>query len=220
MTKTVIVRRIQRIKAELTKLSATLCAIENMDSALYPENYATLVTDAALRSETIACSVRHLLYDSTTIQKAEYLVAASSAHGITVRQNEDVLEVRLPCLLPKKKQRASPEFLIDPLYFSLSQYAETHMLPHFRHCVVCFCHIYSQELPASQIRDYDNLEMKQLLDVLAAFLMVDDTGLLVDAYNTTELGEQDSTCICIMDKSRFPQWLEERQNRLGSISDF
>ena len=62
--------------------------------------------------------------------------------------------------------------------------------------------------------------MKQLLDVLATFIMEDDNGLLVDAYNTTELGETDCTCICVMDKFRFPKWLEERQDRMETISDF
>ncbi|MFR7717703.1 MAG: DUF6100 family protein [Lachnospiraceae bacterium] len=33
-----------------------------------------------------------------------------------------------------------------------------HTLPKFRHCVVCFSHIYSEEL-LRQVRDYDNLEL-------------------------------------------------------------
>lgn len=70
------------------------------------------------------------------------------------------------------------------------------------------------------MRDYDNLELKQLLDVVASFIMVDDGGLLCDAYNTTELGETDCTRISIMPQSRFPVWLEERQKRVKSISDF
>ena len=62
--------------------------------------------------------------------------------------------------------------------------------------------------------------MKQLLDVLATFIMEDDNGLLVDAYNTTELGEKDCTRITIMDKNRFDEWLKERKNSLKTISDF
>ena len=57
-------------------------------------------------------------------------------------------------------------------------------------------------------------------DRIAAFVMEDDSGLLCDAYNTTELGEQDCTCISVMGKERFSEWLEERENRLKSISDF
>lgn len=130
------------------------------------------------------------------------------------------MEITLPCLLPKRKQRQSTEFLIDPVYFTLSQYADSHTLPKFEHCVVCFSHIYSEDLPLRRVRDYDNLELKQLLDVISTFVMDDDTGLLCDAYNTTEIGENDCTRITVMDTGRFPEWLKKREKCLKSISDF
>lgn len=34
------------------------------------------------------------------------------------------------------------------------------------------------------------------------------SGRAVDAYNTTELGEKDCTCICVMDRFRFTKWLK------------
>ena len=86
--------------------------------------------------------------------------------------------------------------------------------------MVCFSHIYSRELQPRRVRDYDNLELKQLLDVISTFIMEDDTGLLCDAYNTTEVGEYDCTRISVMDRERFSEWLSERENRLKSISDF
>lgn len=220
MDRTVISGRISRISNDISKLSVTLCAMENTDIEKFPGNYAMLTTDAALLSEMIACKIRHLIYQSTSIRKPDYLVSAGTAQGIEIKQDNGVLQITLPCLLPKKKQRHSSEFLIDPLYFTLSQYADKHMLPMYKHCVVCFSHIYNEDLPSNRIRDYDNLEMKQLLDVLAAFIMEDDTGILVDAYNTTEIGETDCTCISIMDKTRFPRWLEEHENRVQTISDF
>ena len=220
MDRTVISGRISRISNDISKLSVTLCAMENTDIEKFPGNYAMLTTDAALLSEMIACKIRHLIYQSTSIRKPDYLVSAGTAQGIEIKQNDGVLQITLPSLLPKRKQRQSTEFLTDPLYFTLCQYADSHMLPLYQHCVVCFCHIYSNELPTNRIRDYDNLEMKQLLDILATFIMEDDTGLLVDAYNTTEIGETDCTCICVMDKNRFPRWLEERENSLKSISNF
>ena len=179
-----------------------------------------LSTDAALRSELITCKVRHLIYSSTGLKKAQYLTAAGIVQGIGITCQNDLLEITLPCLLPKRKQRQSTEFLIDPIYFTLSQYADSHVLPKFEHCVVCFSHIYSQELPLRRVRDYDNLELKQLLDVISTFVMEDDTGLLCDAYNTTEIGENDCTRITVMDKNRFSEWLKKREKSLKSISDF
>ena len=209
MDRTSISRRIGSIKGDIEKLSNTLCAIEKTDIENYPDNYAMLTTDAALRSELIACRMRHLLYGST------YLASAGVVQGIRIKAQENMLEITLPCLLPKRKQRQSTEFLIDPLYFTLSQYSENNELPKFRQCVVCFSHIYSEKF-----HNYDNLELKQLLDVLSTFIMVDDTGLLVDAYNTTEIGEADCTRISVMAKEDFPKWLNEREKSLKTISDF
>lgn len=220
MDRTSILRRIGSIKGDITKLSNTLCAIENTDIENYPDNYAMLTTDAALRSELIACRMRHLLYGSTTTRKETYLASAGVVQGIRINMEDDVLEIALPCLLPKRKQRQSTEFLIDPLYFTLSQYSDSNELPKFKHCVVCFSHIYSEKYHNRRVRDYDNLELKQLLDVLSTFIMEDDTGLLVDAYNTTEIGEADCTRISVMDKDHFPEWLAQREKSLKTISDF
>ena len=141
-------------------------------------------------------------------------------HGITITYENEVLAVTLPSLLPKRRQRQSAEFLLDPLYFALEQYAKENTLPHYRECVVCFAQVYDQALPTRRVRDYDNLEEKQILDLLSSFVMADDTGLLCDAYNTAELGEQDCTMIFVMEKHRFPGWLAEHKSSLKSISDF
>lgn len=220
MERTVISRKIGQLTSDIEKLKSTLVAIENTDIQKHPENYTMLTTDAALRSELIACRMRHLIYQTTDTKKATYLASAGVVQGIIINDNKGILEITLPCLLPKRKKRQSTEFLIDPLYFTLSQYSDSHPLKRFKHCVVCFSHIYSEDFPKQNIRDYDNLELKQLLDVIATFIMVDDTGLLVDAYNTTEIGINDCTRIFVMEKDRFRGWLKEREKSLKTISDF
>ena len=220
MERTVISRKIGQLTSDIEKLKNTLAAIESTDIQKYPENYDMLTTDAALRSELIACRMRHLIYQSTNTKKATYLASAGVVQGIKINDNKGILEITLPCLLPKRKKRQSTEFLIDPLYFTLSQYSDSHPLKRFKHCVVCFSHIYSADFPKQNVRDYDNLELKQLLDVIATFIMEDDTGLLVDAYNTTEIGESDCTRISVMEKDGFTKWIKEREKSLKTISDF
>ena len=220
MDRQIINKRIEGITSDIEKLLRTLRAMENTDISQYPENYEMLSTDAALRGELITCRLRHLIYVSTNVKKTDYLASAGVVQGIEIQCEDGILEITLPCLLPKRKQRKSTEFLIDPLYFTLSSYADNHSLPHFEECVVCFSHVYDRELSSRRIRDYDNLELKQILDVVSTFVMVDDTGLLCDAYNTTELGESDCTRITVMEKERFTEWLNKRKNSIESISDF
>lgn len=220
MERKIISHRIGSILDDISRLSNALYAMDTTDIQRYPDNYEVLSTDAALRAEKIACRLRHLIYSSTTIRKGDYLTSAGIIHGIEVVYEDGVLEVTLPGLLPKRKQRQNTEFLLDPFYFSLEQYAKEHPMPRFSDCVVCFTQVYDQCLPTRRIRDYDNLEEKQLLDVLSTFVMADDTGLLCDAYNTAALGEKDCTRISVMEKKRFPAWLAEHENTLKSISDF
>lgn len=220
LERTIISKKLSQLSSDIDKLKSTLAAIDSTDISMYPENYAMLTTDAALRSELIACRMRHLIYQSTNIKKASYLASAGIVQGIEIQKNDGVLDITLPCLLPKRKKRQSTEFLIDPLYFTLSQYYDSHPTERYKQCVVCFSHIYSRDFPKQNIRDYDNLELKQLLDVIATFIMEDDTGLLVDAYNTTEVGDVDCTRISVMDKDRFKDWLNKREKQLKTISDF
>ena len=220
MERAVISKKLCQLSSDIDKLKSTIVAIEGTDISKYPKNYAMLTTDAALRSELIACRMRHLIYQNTDIKKSNYLASAGIVQGITIKENGGVLDITLPCLLPKRKKRQSTEFLVDPLYFTLSQYYDSHPTKRYNHCVVCFSHVYSKDFPKQNIRDYDNLELKQLLDVIATFIMEDDTGLLVDAYNTTEVGDIDCTRISVMDKERFKNWLSERENQLKTISDF
>ena len=220
MDRNLISHRVGSILDDMSRLSNALYAMDTIDIQRYPDNYETLSTDAALRAERIACRLRHLIYSSTTIRKGDYLRSASTMHGISIAYESGVLEVTLPTLLPKRRQRKSDEFLLDPLYFALEQYAKEHSMPHYRDCVVCFAQVYDRTLPPKLVRDFDNLDEKHLLDLISAFVMTDDTGLLCDAYNTAELGDQDCTRIYVMDKRQFPVWLAEHKSELKTISNF
>ena len=219
MNRALLSKRISSLLAEISRLSNALCAMNTMDLQRYPENYELLSTDAALRAEQIACRMRHLVYGFTTVQKHEYLTSAANVLGITITAQPGLVEITLPGLLPKKKQ-CSAEYLADPLDQALGQFTKEHPCSRFDSCVICFCHIYAESGGRGRIRDYDNLEMKRLLDIVCAYLMEDDTGLLCDVYNTTELGEEDATKLCVMDRDLFSGWLEQRQNVLESVSDF
>ena len=219
MDRAVLSQRITSILSDLNRLTNTLYALTTTDIQRYPENYEVLSSDAALRSERITCRLRHLLYSTTNVKKEEYLTSAAVMQGIEIACKDDIIEITLPCLLPKRKQHQSTEYLLDPFANALSQYAKAHPMPMLQHCVVCFSQVYCRKLPDRRIRDYDNLELKQFLDVAASFILSDDSGLLCDAYNTTELGEEDCTRIFIMDSTRFPDWLDARQNALSSITD-
>lgn len=220
MNRQIITRRICDVRNNLQRLSNHLLAMDSLDIQRYPENYETMSTEAALLSEKVTCQMRNLLYATASIPKQEFLVRAGEIHDISIQYENGLLEIRLPRLLPKKKSRQSSLFLIDPLNAALAHYGKVHALPRFRECTVCICHVYETELPDWCLLDYDNLQQKQILDVIALHVMADDSGLLCDAFNTTELGKSDGTRIFVMEKIRFPEWLSGRQKEAETTSDF
>ncbi len=220
MDRKMISAQIGEILNSLSRLNNNICAMDSMDLQRYPENYEIISTEAALRAERIACKLRNLLFASTGVPKREYLLKASEEHGIEIDYEDGVLEITLPRLLPKKKTQQSSLFLTEPLHAALERYAEEHPTPRFRECVICISHVYGHDLPEWCLLDYDNLQQKQILDTVALYVMLDDSGLLCDAYNTTERGEKNCTRIYIMEKGRFGRWLSEREKELKNISDF
>lgn len=211
--------RLAKIRDELPRLSNTINAMA-ANTGIYGKNYEELSLDAARRAERIACSLRNLIYAADLVPKPVLMEAAAQLHGISIKHTQVSVEITLPGLMPKRTKRINTTFLTDPLYASLEAYTRKQILPHFTECVVCFSHVYDKSLSDRRVRDYDNLECKQLLDTVAGFLMTDDSGLFCDAYHTTEFGLQDCTILTIMEKSCFPEWLKEREDREKNISDF
>ena len=220
MDKNTLSSRLSRIEEELPKLSNTISAMKITDTGAYGKNYEELSLDAAQRAERIACSLRNLIFAANLVAKPLLMEKTAEVHGIAITHAADRVEITLPGLMPKRTRRVNTTFLTDPLYASLEAYTKEHPLPHFTECVVCFSHVFDRTLSTRRVRDYDNLECKQILDTVSGFLMTDDSGLFRDAYHTTEFGERDCTVLTVMEKMAFPGWLAEVKNRGNSISDF
>ena len=211
--------RLQDLQNELEKLNNILFALKTTDIQKYGENYRNLSTDAALRSERITCQLRNLVYAADVTRKAEYMKQAADVHGIQISMEDGILSVKLPGLLPKRRIRNNTAFLYEPLNYAMQEYLKEHCISLYQDCVVCFSHVYDKTLSLCRIRDYDNLEFKQILDTISTYVLLDDTGLFCDSYHTTELGQQDCTIICIMEKERFAEWFQKRKNHIKTISE-
>lgn len=204
--------RLQRIEDELPKITNALFAMRITDTEQYPLNYEEVSTDAAIRAERMACSLRSLIYAANIVPKATLMKKTAQVHGITIIQENGMVAITLPGLLPKKRKPGRTSFLTDPLYYALETYVAENEITKFSDCVICFSHVYDQELSAIRVRDYDNMECKMIQDTIAAFLMVDDSGLLCDTYHTTEPGPADCTIVTLMACGQFPEWLKTHEN--------
>lgn len=125
MEKQLIIEQIQDLLKDTTRLVDNLHAMDSIDIHLNPEVYELLSTEAALSCENMTCKLRSLIYTSTDINKTEYLRKAGETQGIHISYQNGILEVVLPCLMPKRKRQLSKEFMLDPLYQALSDFIET-----------------------------------------------------------------------------------------------
>lgn len=212
--------RLSRIEEELPKLFNTINAMKITNTGTYGKNYEELSLDAAQRAEKIACSLRNLIFAANLVERPVLMEKVAQVHGIVIEHTENTVSITLPGLMPKRTKRVNTTFLTDPLHASLAAYTKEHVLPRFRDCVICFSHIFDRKLSSRRIRDYDNLECKQIVDTVASFIMTDDSGLFCDAYHTTEFGSRDCTVLTIMEKTAFPAWLKTLEEQGKLISDF
>lgn len=151
--------------------------------------------------------------------QAAYLPKAADAQGMRIAEQQGILTITLPGLLPKRRVHTNTAFLHEPLNYMLREYVKQNALPLYRDCVICFSQIYDRELPQRRIRDYDNLEFKQILDTLCTYVLTDDSGFFCDSYYTTQLGLKDCTLVSVMEKADFPKWLQNQKNHHESMSE-
>lgn len=200
----ILIKRVQSIARDIRILSKVVENMDVMDIPLILENYENVSAEAARRAEWVAIRLRHLVYALPFTPKRDYLPQAANTMGIKIEQREGMYEITLPGLMPKRRSTRGIEYLIDPLMAALERFVREHGVVRFPHYTVCFVMVYDRTLPERRIRDYDNLELKAVLDAAACFLMESDSGLLCDAYHSTESGETDCTRMFIMDSRCYP----------------
>ena len=187
------------------------------DAAL--DEVAGLLTDAALLAEQTTCRLRNLLFDTVPTPQPDYFSRAAVEQGISVTYRDGIFRVRLPRLLPKKRQKSSAAFLLPPLQAALDGFCKTHPFPLYDRCVVSVEHVYDAALPHGQMRDYDNLQLKPVLDMVALYAIQDDSGSLCDLYQTSRLEFEPCTRVTVLPPEAFPHWLESHGSGAKTISE-
>jgi len=171
------------------------------------EGYRSSIQDAARMAERLTCGIRDIQVETCFLPKAEVFREAAQMQGITVESAEHWHRILLPGLLPKRKA-GSCAFLTAPLTAALTEFTRVHPIQKLRQAVVCFRHLYRADLPERMVRDHDNIEVKQVLDVIADQFLVDDNGLLCTNLYTSALSDSEGTEVYIMPPESLGKWLD------------
>lgn len=203
-----LLTRIRLEQRSLIDINKKLYELEHLLPDPAPEQFIETAKSTALLSERSTAQLRNFLFTICGGMPQDYYLQAAEMQGIRVDMTDGILSVRLPALLPKKTRTEGFKFLQPTLHAALKQYAKQNGLPHFRECTVCIDHVYDRCLPVKAVRDYDNLEMKEVLDIIALYCMTDDTGALCDQFQTTRFADSSCTIISVMQKEKFSAWLD------------
>lgn len=146
-------KRLRTAQDTIIRLNNTVMAMSACNVSRYPANFQELSLDATAHAEKLACRLRDLVGRYGTIQLEQILTRSTDTLGITVAVDEEgIVQIRLPRLLPKWKQHSSGQFLTMPLFIALDTYLRKYPLPQFTECAVCFVHVYDETLSLGRVR--------------------------------------------------------------------
>lgn len=121
------------------------------------------------------------------------------------------LYIKLPVMLPKIKQH-NVQVIALPLQISLKEFLKNKHVNKNIPSVICYCHVYSKEVPPSRYLDHDNIETKAITDIITDFVLYDDGPQLLNHYHCSAIGEHSHTEIFIVPQNEFAQWILCEQN--------
>ncbi len=205
MKKTDFYKKINRLKDDIRKLNNIICVYETTDSAKHLQNFESVGIDMVTSAEKIACDIRNTILSYNAVNKYELMNCVCKAQGIDIKNREYGYEIELPNIISKRKNRVNTPFIIEPVVHKIYEFAKTNSIKRLDDATVVFVYIYNNEGQRKRIFDYDNLETKQMLDVINSFFLVDDSSKYCNLFYTSGEGERDMTKIFIINNKIFRQ---------------
>jgi len=190
-------QRLNHLHEDALRFQNTLCAYETTDAVRYPENFERLGLDMARQAESIACSTRNIVSIFQMNGREQVQSCAAEAQGITVKEQSYGYEVILPHLMPKRSHRNHTVFLLEPLTYALKEFTAVHPICRLEYALIWFIYEYTEDTPIHCIRDYDNIETKEVLDIINSFFLLDDGGAFCELHYSTRRGNRNGTRVII-----------------------
>lgn len=119
--------------------------------------------------------------------------------------------VVIPALLPKKV-KGSADYIRDIMYLSMGKFFRGKKPVRYTDCVMIFRHIYHRDRPERQYRDHDNIEVNMAADIVALYVLFDDSPLKCSHYYCSAPGNENRTEIFVVPQSEFGAWILDTKN--------
>jgi hypothetical protein len=131
---------------------------------------------------------------------------------------EGWFSMRIPILLPKKG-KGSASCICDPLYPAMIRFWRGKPSVRYPDNVIVFRHVYDGNRPERQCRDHDNIELNRVVDIVALYVMLDDSAMRCRHYYCSASGSRERTEVYVLPRTEFSDWLaqEDRMPDEGVI---
>ena len=197
-------------KAELAKrnLEAQMAYVRRF----YQDANLQAAYDAALQMEEISerlVLLTRRLSAYTGCPMAEAMVENCMAENIPVEIGftaEGWFALHISALLPKKAS-GSADYVRSFLYPAMRRFFQAQPPVRYRDCVLVYRHVYSRDRLERRYRDHDNIEVNMVSDIVALYVMPDDSPKVCAHYYCSALGADDRTEVYVVPKDDFPLWL-------------
>lgn len=123
---------------------------------------------------------------------------------------EGWFSVRVPALLPKKAS-GSADYIRSYLYPAMRKFFEGKPPIRFKDCVVAYRHVYDRSRPERAMRDHDNIETNMVTDIVAMYVLPDDSPAVCSHYYCSAAGCEERTEVYVIPKHDFPMWMVEEK---------
>lgn len=112
--------------------------------------------------------------------------------------------LRIPALLPKKIS-GSADYIRSFLYPAMRSFFHDKFPVRYRDCVLVYRHVYDRNRPERRWRDHDNIEVNMVSDIIALYVLPDDTPAVCSHYYCSAAASDDRTEVYVVPKriSRF-----------------
>lgn len=122
--------------------------------------------------------------------------------------SEDSFYVRIPALLPKKNG-GNPIYIRSSLKIALDKYfKENEKIILTKPSTIIFKHNYDKNRPEREFRDHDNIEINVIVDLIALYILVDDSPLRLRHFYYSEESNKDFTEVFIVSNEEFFNFLK------------
>ena len=112
---------------------------------------------------------------------------------------ENWFRLSIPALLPRK-EKGNPEYIRSLIYPAMSDFFTGKQIEKFKDCTLVYLHTYDVNRPKREWRDHDNVEVNAVTDIVALFVMLDDSPHICEHYYASKSGTENRTEVFVLPK--------------------